>query len=67
MKFVRGAYLVEENKIAQKEKQESPICNSLQETHNNYNKSIEKYFKAQIKDSEVVIASHNVESSVFVK
>jgi proline dehydrogenase len=44
LKLVRGAYMSEESRIAKEKGTESPICNSLDETHDNYNKSIEYVF-----------------------
>ena len=59
MKFVRGAYMVEEEQIAKSCKVENPICDTYDSTNNNYHRNVENYFKANLKNSAVVIASHN--------
>lgn len=41
LKIVRGAYLSEEWKLSQELKKENPICNSYEQTNENYNKTIE--------------------------
>ena len=45
IKLVRGAYLNEENKLAEENGYPSPICDSFEETNNNYNSSLTKIFK----------------------
>jgi proline dehydrogenase len=67
MKFVRGAYMVEENEIAKNLKLESPICDTYDNTNNNYHRNVENYFKANLNNSAVVIASHNEDSCEQVK
>jgi len=59
MKFVRGAYMVEEAKIAKNSKMDSPINSTYEETNSNYNRCVENYFKANIPNSAIVVASHN--------
>lgn len=44
LKLVRGAYMSEESRIAKEKGTESPVCSSIDETHDNYNKSIEYVF-----------------------
>ena len=39
--MVRGAYMVEENKLARAEGKPSPIFDSIQKTHNNYDSNVE--------------------------
>ncbi len=45
VKLVRGAYMNEENSISKKNNQDTPICNSLEDTNNNYNQSIINLFQ----------------------
>jgi len=42
LKVVRGAYKVEEDKIAENKGISSLICNEIEYTHKNYNNSIQK-------------------------
>jgi hypothetical protein len=44
LKLVRGAYMSEESKIAKEIGTESPVCPTIENTHDNYNKSIEFLF-----------------------
>lgn len=53
MKLVRGAYLNEERKLAEEGKYPSPVCDSVEETHKNYNDSL-KYVFEYLRDKEKV-------------
>lgn len=45
IKIVRGAYISEECRIAEKIGIEPPTCKIIEDTHKNYNKTIESLFK----------------------
>lgn len=63
-KLVRGAYMRLEGEHASKMGMDSPICNSIADTHTSYNTGIE-YCLRKIADGnklEVMIASHNQRS-----
>lgn len=77
IKIVRGAYMETERAIAAEKMVESPICNTIQDTHTNYNAAI-TWLIPRIADYKLrygnccssglgavslVVASHNVESS----
>lgn len=53
IKLVRGAYLNEERKLAEKGNYPSPVCDTIEETHKNYNESL-KYVFEDLKDKEKV-------------
>jgi len=53
MKLVRGAYLNEERRLAEEGNFPSPVCDSLEETHNNYNDSL-KYVFEHLQDKDKV-------------
>lgn len=53
MKLVRGAYLNEERKLAQEGNYPSPVCDSLGQTHKNYDDSL-KYVFHNLKEKEKV-------------
>lgn len=54
MKLVRGAYLTEERKLAEEGNYPSPVCDSIDQTHENYNNSL-KYVFEHLEDKEKVI------------
>eukprot|EP01004_Peranema_trichophorum_P002504 NODE_1557_length_1906_cov_42.652832_g1318_i0.p1 GENE.NODE_1557_length_1906_cov_42.652832_g1318_i0~~NODE_1557_length_1906_cov_42.652832_g1318_i0.p1 ORF type:complete len:551 (-),score=111.42 NODE_1557_length_1906_cov_42.652832_g1318_i0:187-1839(-) len=60
-KLVRGAYMVQERRLSQEKHYQSPIHNTIQETHNDYNQCI-KLILEKHQYSELVIATHNQES-----
>ena len=53
VKLVRGAYMFEENKLAEDLGIPSPICGSLEETNDNYNNSLAKLFE-MVREEEKV-------------
>ncbi|KIZ00008.1 proline dehydrogenase [Monoraphidium neglectum] len=62
-KLVRGAYLSLERRRAAAKGQESPIWDTLQDTHDNYNRCMRAVLR-EVKESgaELMIASHNQDS-----
>ncbi|KAJ3256465.1 hypothetical protein HK103_005463 [Boothiomyces macroporosus] len=71
MKLVRGAYMDQERKLAKENGYESPIHDTIEDTHNAYNQGIQHIIEKQAKlpkgtDSvrslSLVVASHNQES-----
>jgi len=63
MKMVRGAYMVEERRLAREYSYEDPILPNIEDTHQSYNGNLEYLMSNWIPGSRVVIASHN-ESSI---
>ncbi|CAL5224266.1 g6925 [Coccomyxa viridis] len=62
-KTVRGAYMVVERARAAEKGYESPIWDSLQETHDNYNRCAARVLEAVAEGSaELMVASHNQET-----
>ena len=60
IKIVREAYMVEERRIAGEQGYESPVCNSLEETHANYNKCAQLVMEnLRSKDDKLFVCSHN--------
>lgn len=55
LKFVRGAYMKEENEIAQAKGIPSPICDSYEKTSENIHNNIKKAIETMTKGSEVKI------------
>jgi len=62
VKLVRGAYLTEENRIAKEQGKPSLIWDTIEETHNNYNRIVDKLSKTIKKNDKIIFASHNEES-----
>lgn len=60
LKMVRGAYMVEENKLAKAEGRPSPIFDSVGKTHNNYDSNVEYLISKLNGKSQVYIGSINV-------
>ncbi|KAI6670464.1 hypothetical protein NL676_005349 [Syzygium grande] len=64
VKLVRGAYMSSERKLAHSLGQESPIHNTIQETHDCYNECASFMLeKIATRSGAVVFATHNVESA----
>ena len=57
IKLVRGAYMNEENRIANKKEVESPINPNIESTHENYTKSIHYIFE-NFKEKDRVIITY---------
>eukprot|EP00516_Mucochytrium_quahogii_P009577 CAMPEP_0203778834 /NCGR_PEP_ID=MMETSP0099_2-20121227/8276_1 /ASSEMBLY_ACC=CAM_ASM_000209 /TAXON_ID=96639 /ORGANISM=" , Strain NY0313808BC1" /LENGTH=526 /DNA_ID=CAMNT_0050678505 /DNA_START=74 /DNA_END=1654 /DNA_ORIENTATION=+ len=62
-KLVRGAYMVHERKLAKAQGIPSPIHETLQDTHDSYNGSLD--IMLQDPQAHVMIASHNQETCEF--
>mmetsp|Transcript_83989 Transcript_83989/g.175691 ORF Transcript_83989/g.175691 Transcript_83989/m.175691 type:complete len:601 (-) Transcript_83989:495-2297(-) len=75
-KVVRGAYMVSEREKAAKKGVESPICDTYEETEENYHKTIDSILSHNVgatgnavgKDTqgEILVASHNRDTMEFV-
>ncbi len=61
-KLVRGAYIVEETKIAKEKGVECPIVECFDKTTENYMNSFETIVKSfnSLEDGEVIVATHNI-------
>lgn len=62
IKLVRGAYMNEERKLAEKKGVPSPIWSSIEETHKSYNASMDLALKDLRENDRLFVASHNLES-----
>ena len=67
VKLVRGAYLREENSLAQSHNIESPIHGSRLDTDNCYNYNLKLILTNLPENSSVCVASHNKESIYYAK
>jgi proline dehydrogenase len=63
-KLVRGAYMVAERERAQAMGYASPICDTIADTHANYN-AILNFVLGEMQHSNVMVASHNQHSVEF--
>lgn len=62
IKLIRGAYMNEERELAAEKNRESPIWDTIEETHNCYNTNL-KLLISQMKFEDMVfVASHNKET-----
>jgi len=61
VKLVRGAYMDKERQLAKEQRVESPINNTIADTHRAYNDALE-YLVSGAKNGSVLIATHNEES-----
>lgn len=59
IKLVRGAYMVEERSIAASQGVESPICDTIEDTHASYNACMQYILEHLDDKSLLMIASHN--------
>lgn len=57
-KLVRGAYIVEETRVAKENNTENPIVECFEKTTENYMNSFEAIIRS-FQDGEVIVASHN--------
>jgi len=62
IKLVRGAYMNEERSLAEKHGQESPVHESLEETHTGYNYCMTKIIENMNDNGLLIVASHNIGS-----
>jgi proline dehydrogenase len=62
IKLIRGAYMNEERGLAQEYHYESPIWDSLEETHKCYNDNLRHIIENLNKNSLLLIACHNTDS-----
>ena len=59
VKLIRGAYMNEERELAAEQGTESPVWDTIEETHKCYNTNLE-YIMRQMKSTDrVFVASHN--------
>lgn len=65
--MVRGAYMVEERRLAKEQGYQDPILDTIEDTHNNYNSNLEFLISNWIQGSQVLIASHNEQSILWGK
>ena len=59
MKYVRGAYMMEEREIAQRDNISSPIWDDIEGTHSCYNGNVEYVIKHMCNQDLVFLGSHN--------
>ena len=62
IKLIRGAYMSEERILAKENHYESPVWDSVEETHKCYNDNLKLVMDNLTKDSLLLVASHNVDS-----
>ena len=62
VKLIRGAYMSEERAFAQENNYESPVWDSIEETHSCYNNVMNHVIDNIKPSSRCIVASHNVES-----
>lgn len=62
IKLVRGAYMREERSIAASKGIESPICNTIEDTHASYNGCMQLILENLQENSLFMIASHNLDT-----
>lgn len=67
IKLIRGAYMNEERKLAQENHYESPVWDSLDETHDCYNTNLQLIVQNLTANSLLLVASHNVDSVKLAK
>jgi proline dehydrogenase len=60
-KLVRGAYIVEETKLAKKLGYQNPVVDAFPDTTVNYLTSFEEILK-NFQDGEVIVATHNIDT-----
>lgn len=64
IKLIRGAYMNEERNLAKEHFYESPVWDTLEETHSCYNDNMEHVIENLTDKSMLLVASHNVDSVI---
>ena len=59
IKLIRGAYMNEERELAAKEGLESPVWDTIEDTHNCYNENLRLLLTQMKHEDMVFVASHN--------
>ncbi len=67
IKLIRGAYMNEERHSAQTHGYESPIHETIQDTHDCYNNNMKHILSNLAQNDGVLIGSHNLESVELAK
>lgn len=67
VKLIRGAYMNEERRIAQEQGYESPVCDTIEETHENFNVNMKLIIENLGPMDRILIGSHNLESVELAK
>lgn len=67
VKLIRGAYMLEERALAAEQGVESPVWDTLEDTHKCYNDSMAHIIDNLEENSMLFIASHNAESVDIAK
>ena len=67
VKLIRGAYMNEERKIAREQGIESPVQETIEDTHRNYNNNLRLLMSSVGPKDRLFIGSHNNESVDIAK
>jgi proline dehydrogenase len=67
IKLIRGAYMNEERRIAKENGYESPINESIEDTHKTYNTSLKLILENMLPNDRLLVGSHNSESVEIAK
>jgi proline dehydrogenase len=62
VKLIRGAYMNEERELAEQQGVESPIWDTLEETHKCYNENMQHIITNMSENDMILVASHNVDT-----
>lgn len=65
--MVRGAYMEEERRLAKEQGRESPIWDTIQESHNCYNNNVMLLLKEMKGTDKMVFGTHNLETIEMLK
>jgi len=59
IKLIRGAYMLEERELAQNGGYESPVFDSIEETHKCYDENMSHIISNMKESDKILVASHN--------
>jgi proline dehydrogenase len=59
IKLIRGAYMLEERELAQNGGYESPVFDSIEETHKCYDENMAHIISNMKESDKILVASHN--------
>lgn len=67
LKLIRGAYMNEERELAEAGDYESPVWDTIEDTHKCYNDNMELALNSMKETDMVFVASHNADTVSIVK
>ena len=62
IKLIRGAYMNEERAMAEEQGRESPVWDTIEDTHRCYNTNVTHIIRSMKSEDKLAVGSHNIDS-----